>query len=137
VPLPSALELLHKAKKKKRKGNRTKEQKSLQKRSATVSKETHFSVKRDLLQCQKRPTTVDYLPYSFSMPGRHQSLHCLAVTSSSRYLVKLVSLSVDNWSVAKLVPSITEFVFVFKLNLIYHVHQAWTRSRGRAPPLRP
>ena len=26
--------------------------------SPTVSKETYYSVKRDLLQCQKRPTTV-------------------------------------------------------------------------------
>jgi hypothetical protein len=29
-----------------------------QKRPITVSKETHYSVKRDLLQCQKRPITV-------------------------------------------------------------------------------
>jgi len=29
-----------------------------QKRPTTVSKETYYSVKRDLLQCQKRPTTV-------------------------------------------------------------------------------
>jgi hypothetical protein len=28
-----------------------------QKRPTTVSKETYYSVKRDLLQCQKRPTT--------------------------------------------------------------------------------
>jgi len=26
--------------------------------TTTVSKETYYSVKRDLLQCQKRPTTV-------------------------------------------------------------------------------
>ena len=29
-----------------------------QKRPTTVSKETYYSVKRDLLQCQKRPATV-------------------------------------------------------------------------------
>jgi hypothetical protein len=29
-----------------------------QKRPTTVSKETYYSVKRDLLQCQKRPTRV-------------------------------------------------------------------------------
>ncbi len=29
-----------------------------QKRPTTVSKETYYSVKRDLLQCQKTPTTV-------------------------------------------------------------------------------
>ena len=29
-----------------------------QKRPATVSKETYYSVKRDLLQCQKKPTSV-------------------------------------------------------------------------------
>jgi hypothetical protein len=29
-----------------------------QKRPTTVSKETYYSAKRDLLQCQKRPTTV-------------------------------------------------------------------------------
>jgi len=29
-----------------------------QKRPTTVSKETYYSVKRDLPQCQKRPTTV-------------------------------------------------------------------------------
>jgi len=30
---------------------------------ATVSKETYYSVKRDLLQCQKRPTTVSKETY--------------------------------------------------------------------------
>jgi len=29
----------------------------------TVSKETYYSVKRDLLQCQKRPTTVSKETY--------------------------------------------------------------------------
>jgi len=33
------------------------------KRPATVSKETYYSVKRDLLQCQKRPTTVSKETY--------------------------------------------------------------------------
>ena len=31
--------------------------------STTVSKETYYSVKRDLLQCQKRPTTVSKETY--------------------------------------------------------------------------
>ena len=34
-----------------------------QKRPTTVSKETYYSVKRDLLQCQKRPTTVSKETY--------------------------------------------------------------------------
>ena len=34
-----------------------------QKRPPTVSKETYYSVKRDLLQCQKRPTTVSKETY--------------------------------------------------------------------------
>jgi len=34
-----------------------------QKRPSTVSKETYYSVKRDLLQCQKRPTTVSKETY--------------------------------------------------------------------------
>jgi hypothetical protein len=34
-----------------------------QKRPTTVSKETTYSVKRDLLQCQKRPTTVSKETY--------------------------------------------------------------------------
>jgi hypothetical protein len=34
-----------------------------QKRPTTVSKETYYSVKRDLLQCQKRPTTVSTETY--------------------------------------------------------------------------
>jgi len=32
-----------------------------QKRPTTVSKETYYSVKRDLLQCQKRPTVAPAL----------------------------------------------------------------------------
>ena len=38
-----------------------------QKRPTTVSKETYYSVKRDLLQCQKRPTTHTCLT-SFHTP---------------------------------------------------------------------
>jgi ribosomal protein S27AE len=34
-----------------------------QKRPITVSKETYYSVKRDLLQCQKRPITVSKETY--------------------------------------------------------------------------
>jgi len=34
-----------------------------QRRPTTVSKETYYSVKRDLLQCQKRPTTVSKETY--------------------------------------------------------------------------
>ena len=34
-----------------------------QKRPTTVSKETYYSVKRDLLQCQKRPTKVSKETY--------------------------------------------------------------------------
>jgi hypothetical protein len=34
-----------------------------QKRPTTVSKETYYCVKRDLLQCQKRPTTVSKETY--------------------------------------------------------------------------
>ena len=34
-----------------------------QKRPTAVSKETYYSVKRDLLQCQKRPTTVSKETY--------------------------------------------------------------------------
>ena len=33
-----------------------------QKRLITVSKETYYSVERDLLQCQKRPNTVSKIP---------------------------------------------------------------------------
>jgi hypothetical protein len=32
-------------------------------RATTMSKETYYSVKRDLLQCQKRPTTVSKETY--------------------------------------------------------------------------
>ena len=34
-----------------------------QKRPTTVSKETYYSVKRDLLQCQKRPAAVSKETY--------------------------------------------------------------------------
>jgi hypothetical protein len=36
----------------------------------TVSKETYYSVKRDLLQCQKRPTTCHCLSVSVYLPLR-------------------------------------------------------------------
>ena len=36
-----------------------------QKRPTTVSKETFYSVKRDLLQCQKRPTSVSKETYTY------------------------------------------------------------------------
>ena len=37
-----------------------------------VSKETYYSVKRDLLQCQKRPTTVSKETYYSEM---HSEMH--------------------------------------------------------------
>jgi hypothetical protein len=44
-----------------------------QTRPTTVSKETYYSVKKDLLRCQKRPTTVSnetyYLPDSSLFPA--------------------------------------------------------------------
>ncbi len=39
-----------------------------QKRPTTVSKETYYSVKRDLLQCQKRHNFSLHPPHSLSMP---------------------------------------------------------------------
>ena len=36
----------------------TKGRSKVRKRPITVSKETYYSVKRDLLQCQKRPITL-------------------------------------------------------------------------------
>jgi hypothetical protein len=44
-----------------------------QKRPTTVSKETYYSVKRDLLHCQKRPTTVSKETY-YSV--KRDLLHC-------------------------------------------------------------
>jgi hypothetical protein len=41
-----------------------------QKRPTTVSKETYYSVKRDLLKCQKRPTT-----HYISTPKDGRTLH--------------------------------------------------------------
>ena len=41
-----------------------------QKRPTTVSKETYYSVKRDLLQCQKRPTT-----WTSTMVGRLETYY--------------------------------------------------------------
>jgi hypothetical protein len=40
-----------------------------------VFKETYYSVKRDLLQCQKRPTTVSKETYYSG--GRHQTCKCV------------------------------------------------------------
>ena len=42
-------------------------------RTTPVSKETYYSVKRDLLQCQKRPTTVSKETY-YSV--KRDLLHC-------------------------------------------------------------
>ena len=41
------------------------------KRPTTVSKETYYSVKRDLLQCQKRSTTVSKETYYSEIKGKN------------------------------------------------------------------
>jgi hypothetical protein len=60
-----------------------------QKRPITVSKESYYSVKRDLLQCQKRPTTVSKETY-YSV--KRELLQCqkrpITVSKETYYSVK-------------------------------------------------
>ena len=66
-----------------------------QKRPTTVSKETHSSVKRDLLQCQKRPTKVLFTCSCVSVPRpfKRRASSCCGSRISQKSALFFLSLS--------------------------------------------